>query len=122
MSDKNPDRRLTQQARALRKRATKEEQRLWHRVRGQRLDFKFRRQVPLCGYIVDFVCFEAKVVVELDGSHHAEPEHRAADRVRDATLQEAGFRVLRFRNRQIRESLDAVCEHIYAVCSKRGSG
>jgi very-short-patch-repair endonuclease len=122
MSDENPDKRMTPQARALRRRATDEEHLLWRRVRGRRLDFKFRRQVPLCGYIVDFVCFEKKVVVELDGRHHAEPEHRAADRVRDATLQEAGFRVLRFRNRQIRESLDAVCEHIHAVCSKRESG
>ena len=119
MSDRNSDKNLTQHARALRKRATNEEQMLWHRVRGQRLDFKFRRQVPLCGYIVDFACFETKVVVELDGSQHAEPDHRAADRARDATLENAGFRVLRFRNRQIHESLDAVCEHIYAVCRNR---
>ena len=92
---------------------------LWRRVRARRLTYKFRRQVPLCGFIVDFACFEKKVVVELDGSQHAEPDHRAADRARDTTLEDAGFRVLRFWNRDIHESLDAVCEHIYAVCSTR---
>lgn len=83
------------------------------------MTYKFRRQVPLCGYIVDFVCFETKVVVELDGSQHAEPGHRAADQKRDAILQDAGFRVLRFWNHQIHRALDDVCEHIYAVCERR---
>lgn len=83
------------------------------------MTYKFRRQVPLCGYIVDFVCFEKKVVVELDGSQHAEPDHRAADRVRDETLKDAEFCVLRFWNRQIHESLDAICRQIYAVCAQR---
>ena len=119
MSKRQNKKTLTQLARRLRKRATKEERMLWSRVRGRRMTYKFRRQVPLCGYIVDFVCFEKKVVVELDGSQHAEPDHRAADRVRDETLQEAGFRVLRFWNRQVHASLDDVCQEIYAVCERR---
>lgn len=114
--DKNE---LTPLARTLRKRATEEERLLWRHLRGRRMGFKFRRQTLLCGYIVDFVCFEKKVVIELDGSQHAETAHRTADKIRDARLRAAGFRVLRFWNRQVRESLDAVREHIYEVCRSR---
>ena len=83
------------------------------------MTYKFRRQVPLYGFIVDFVCFKTKVIVELDGSQHAEPSHRAADQERDATLGEAGFLVLRFWNRQIHSALDDVCEQIYLTCERR---
>lgn len=112
-------RKLAPLARQLRKQATEEEKMLWHHLRGQRLGWKFRRQTPLCGYIVDFVCFEKKVIIELDGSQHAETSHRSADEVRDEALHAAGFRVLRFWNHQVRESPDAVLENIYEVCNNR---
>lgn len=107
---------LTTSARTLRKRSTAPEQHLWRALRARRLGFKFRRQVPLCGYVVDFVCFEAKLVVELDGSQHASKGVQAADRVRDARLEEAGFQVMRFWNHEIYEDMETVLEQIYAMC------
>ena len=109
----------TDLARTLRKRATTAERILWHRLRGSQLGVKFRRQVPLEGYIVDFVCFEKKVVVELDGSQHAAPVHRQRDAQRDAMLERLGFRVLRFWNHEIYDSLDAVLNGIYETCARR---
>ena len=87
---------VTTAARTLRKHLTEPERRLWSALRARRTGFKFRRQVPLGGYVVDFACFEAKVVVELEGSQHASEQGQRADRVRDARIAAAGFRVLRF--------------------------
>lgn len=103
---------LTQNARALRQRSTEAERRLWRALRARRLEYKFRRQVPLRGYIVDFLCIKQRVVIELDGSQHATPEGRAADAERDANLAEAGFRMLRFWNHEIFEELPVVLERI----------
>lgn len=75
----------------------------------------------MCGYVVDFVCFEAKVVVEVDGSQHASAAGRGADAVRDAWLAEAGFRVLLFWNHQVERELPVVLEQIYSVCGDPGS-
>lgn len=112
---------LTTTARTLRKQSTEPEQRLWRALRSRRLGFKFRRQVPLCGYVVDFVCFEASLIVELDGSQHASKGGQAADRVRDARLEEAGFQVMRFWNHEIYEDMETVLEQIYAMCTREAS-
>ncbi len=73
------------------------EARLWHEIRAKRLDgWKFRRQVPIKDYVADFVCFEARLIVEVDGPLHKEPENRLRDAERDAVLRREGFRVLRF--------------------------
>jgi very-short-patch-repair endonuclease len=91
-----PDQRRTF-AKRLRSRQSIPETRLWHELRGTRLDgWKFRRQVPLEQYIVDFVCFEARLIVEVDGPLHDRPESVLADAARDAVLHQKGFRVLRF--------------------------
>jgi len=79
-------------------------------LRGRRLDrIKFRRQVPIGNYIADFVCLDAKLVVEIDGSQHAELDY---DRVRDAELKARGFRVLRLWNDDVLHDLNAVCDTI----------
>lgn len=109
----------TNLARRLRQRATKAERILWRHLRGRQLRFKFRRQVPLQGYIVDFACFEKKVIVEVDGSQHAAAVHRQRDEQRDATLKGLGFTVLRFWNHEIYDSLDAVLNGIYETCARR---
>ena len=111
----------TQVARLLRKRSTETERRLWSALRARQMDFKFRRQVPVCGYVVDFACFERKVVVELDGSQHASEDGRADDAARDARLAEAGFRVLRFWNHQVYDELTVVLEQIYGLCAATDS-
>ncbi len=102
---------LLQNAKNLRRNLTPHEQMLWQNLRNGRLQkFKFKRQQPLGSYIVDFVCFEAKLVIELDGIQHANT--RAADAVPDAWLNTEGYTVLRFWNNELTENLEGVLEAI----------
>jgi very-short-patch-repair endonuclease len=87
-----------QRARALRRTAPSTERRLWALLRNRRLDgLKFRRQVPIGRYVVDFACLRHRLVIEADGPFH-EPQ---ADAIRDAWLASQGFRVLRFSNEEV---------------------
>jgi len=86
-----------ERAKQLRKNFTDAERALWRVLRSRQLaGYKFRRQQPLGPYIVDFVCFEARLVVEIDGGQHGEEEQLAHDSKRTAWLQNENFRVLRF--------------------------
>ncbi|HWH78357.1 MAG TPA: endonuclease domain-containing protein [Candidatus Binatus sp.] len=101
-------------ARTLRHNATDAEKLLWRRIRSWQLDgLKFRRQQPLGNYIVDFACMAKKVVIELDGGHHAEQSDY--DAKRDAWLCEQGFTVLRFWNHDVLENIESVAEKIYQI-------
>ena len=80
---------------------------------------KFRRQHPFEDCILDFVCLEAKIVIEVDGGHHA--EQSAADQQRTQLLQQAGFRVLRFWNNQVLNEFDAVRQKIWDELSANPS-
>lgn len=93
---------------------------MWFLLRDRRLAaFKFRGQVPICRYVADFACFEAKLVVELDGSQHA---GSLRDKLRDAELARRGFEVLRFWNRDLFLERDAVLNAIVvAVDGSSGS-
>jgi len=103
---------LTKKARLLRKTQTDVEHILWQHLRGkQLLNCKFRRQVPFAPYIVDFVCLEQKLIIELDGSQHIEQQDY--DDKRSAFLAEQGFKVLRFWNNEVIENLEGVLETIY---------
>jgi very-short-patch-repair endonuclease len=96
-------------ARTLRRNQTDLERKLWYILRGRRFHaHKFRRQQPIGPYIADFVCFERKLVIELDGSQHAAPAHVVADRARTAFLESQGFRVLRFWNLDFIQNRDGV--------------
>src|SRR3954449_12977939 len=98
-------------ARDLRKNMTDTERHLWHRLRQRQLDgCRFRRQAPIGPYIVDFVCFERGLVIELDGGQHAERRERDDERTR--RLNSQGFRVLRYWNHELFEDLDAILEAI----------
>ena len=78
---------------------TRAEDLFWQQVRAGRFHgYKFKRQVPIAPYIVDFLCAAARVVVELDGAPHDTPEQKAHDKARDAFLRRQGFEVLRFPN------------------------
>jgi very-short-patch-repair endonuclease len=91
--------RLRSFAKEQRSMLTRAEEVFWREVRGGRFHgFKFKRQVPIAAYIVDFLCVAAKVVIELDGEPHQSPERRNADAARDHRLREKGFIVLRFSN------------------------
>jgi len=107
-------------ARELRRNTTDAERRLWTRLRYRQLGHKFRRQQPIGTYIVDFVCLEKRVVVELDGGQHAEQVE--SDKARTNWLNNEGFTVLRFWNNEILESLDAVVEVIWNNLKAWGSG
>ncbi|MEI2736254.1 MAG: DUF559 domain-containing protein [Rhodoblastus sp.] len=106
--------RLTPIAQRLRREATKAERILWRAInRGQIEGFKFRRQVPLCGYIVDFACHEARLVVELDGATHSTEDELAADADRQKKIEDEGYAVLRFRNAEVYDNLDGVIETMW---------
>ncbi|WP_313317779.1 endonuclease domain-containing protein [Stenotrophomonas sp.] len=102
---------LRKRARALRNTPTDAEDRLWQQLRRRQLaGFRFRRQMPLGGYIADFVCLEARLIVELDGGQHL--EQRAYDQRRTEMLQSLGFRLLRYWNDEVLQGMPAVLEDI----------
>ena len=110
-------------AKEMRRVPTDAERQLWSRLRAKRLNgWKFRRQQPIGPYIADFVCMEAKLIVELDGSQHAESPR---DKARDSNLEERGFRILRLWNDDVIRDLESACATISAIwlssnrCSKR---
>jgi very-short-patch-repair endonuclease len=95
----------------LRSSQTNAEQRLWYYLRNRHFQgFKFRRQQTLQGYIVDFVCLERKLVIELDGGQHA--DQQTYDEIRTQKLQQEGFRVLRFWNNEVFTNIEGVLEVI----------
>jgi len=98
----------TRLSRSLRKTMTEEEARLWVVLRHD-FNEKFRRQEPIGPYIVDFVCYEHRLIIEVDGVQHAESER---DQKRDAYLADVGFRVLRVWNGDVMHGLDLVTDWI----------
>ncbi|MDD4962614.1 MAG: endonuclease domain-containing protein [Gallionella sp.] len=108
-------------AKTLRSHQTDAELQLWYHFRAHRfLDFKFKRQKPIGNYIVDFVCLEKKLIVELDGGQHG--GQMQYDQVRDAWLRDQGYQVLRFWNNDVMQQLESVLEAILiALASKSPS-
>jgi very-short-patch-repair endonuclease len=97
-------------SRGLRRNATIAEQRLWYRLRSRSLyGMKFVRQEPIGSYIVDFVCREKRLIIEVDGGQHAENER---DVVRDQWFRDHGYRVLRFWNNEVIQNIEGVLETI----------
>ena len=100
-------------ARKMRKAMTDAELKLWNEVRAHRLmGLSFRRQMPIAGYIVDFACPDKKLIVEIDGSQHAQAEAAAFDAARTAKLEAIGWTILRFWNDDVIRDIDNVCQHI----------
>ena len=105
--------RLRRFAKSMRRNETPHERQLWGILRDRRFNgFKFRRQVPIGSYVVDFFCPAANLIVEVDGSQHADSN---ADRVRDEWLARAGYRVLRIWNSELNENRNGVGEAIWAA-------
>lgn len=103
--------RIRLHARALRKNPTDAERALWNGLRFWQIGgHKFRRQQPIGDYIVDFVCLEKKIIIEVDGGQHAEQEEY--DGARDAWLRDKGYSVLRFWNNDVLHNLDGVKDSI----------
>ena len=104
--------------RALRRAQTEHERLLWFLLRARRFaGFKFRRQHRIGDFIVDFVCLEVRVVIELDGGQHNDDP--SADRARDAALAQLGYAVLRFWNPDLIERREAVLGLIWRTCLER---
>lgn len=88
---------------------TEAEKKIWSKVRNKQLGVKFRRQQPIGNYVVDFVCFEKKLVIEIDGGEHFESKR---DKIRDKWFQEQGYKVLRFWNNDVLKHTDDVMQAI----------
>ena len=106
---------LKRYARELRSNSTDAERYLWFYLRAKHLGYKFKRQVPMSGYIVDFVCYQQRVVIELDGGQHQMAENY--DKQRTATLNALGFKVLRFWNHDVLQETDSVLSAIIEALS-----
>ena len=115
MPTRYPERQLSH-ARQLRRDMTNAEAMLWRALRGSRLNgVKFRRQVPVGPYIADFLCFQRRLIVELDGAPHDGEERKDRDATRDQWLREQGYRVLRFPNDLMLGGGDLVIDAIRAA-------
>ncbi len=102
---------IWKRARDLRNAATDAERHLWRYLRGRQLgNYKFRRQFPIAGFVADFACVEARLVIELDGGQHADQAEHDVERTRKIGL--TGYRVLRFWNNDVLLRTDAVVEQI----------
>jgi len=112
------DRRMTERSQELRKRATPQENHLWYDFLNT-YSVQFRRQRVFEGCIVDFYCPKAKLVVELDGMQHHDPQHKAYDAERTRWLQAHGMEVLRFDNRQVDKEFSLVCTQIDEAVKRR---
>ena len=103
-------------ARALRKRLTPQEVKLWIKLRETKaLGFHFRRQVPIGRYIVDFASFSARMIIEIDGGQHGMVDGIQLDRECDAFLRSQGFSVLRFWTSDVDRNLNGVMEAIFGA-------
>ena len=111
---------LTSNARTLRKNMTKQERHLWYDCLRY-CKPRFRRQELIGSYIADFFCHEAKLVIELDGSQHYEPEGMQKDAARTAYFHSLGIKVLRFSNADVDAKFDSVCQAVLQALEQCGA-
>ncbi len=110
---------IARHARDLRKEMTRTEVLLWSRVRHDQLNgLRIRRQHPIDRFIVDFFHAPSKLVIEIDGDVHVEPQQEAYDRERDAWFAEHGYRVVRFTNEDVMLRIDGVLARILELCEQ----
>jgi very-short-patch-repair endonuclease len=110
-------------AKQLRQTMTRAETLLWRHLKANRMDgVGFRRQTPIGSYVVDFVCFSSKLIIELDGESHDFEERQKSDQRRDAFFATEGFQVLRFTNERVMSNLEGVVEAIRQATSFGASG
>ena len=116
--DNRRNRELVDNARNLRREMTKEERHLWYDYLRHH-PAKFRRQAVFGRFIVDFYCAKAKLVIELDGSQHYEPQNQRADQIRTEYLEKFGVTVIRIANTDVTRNFRGVCEYIDCIVQKR---
>ena len=115
------EKKLKPLSRRLRREMTDTERLLWSRLQRRQLGgTQFYRQKPLSGFIVDFYCPSARLVIEVDGGQHYEPEQQSYDLERSRMLEAMNLRVMRFDNLDVLRNIEDVLEQIYrVVCEKR---
>jgi len=110
-------RQTTNVVRKLRNQMTEAEKAVWYFLRSKQLSgSKFRRQEPIGNYIVDFVCFSVKLIIEIDGGQHAD-ETLEQDKIRDEWLSSQGFAILRFWNNEVLQNREGVFDRIGKLCA-----
>ena len=109
---------LTALARENRKNPTKAENKIWQEVLRMRqfAEYKFLRQKPIGGYIVDFYCSELRLVIEIDGDSHTEAVEY--DAVRTAVLESLGLKVVRFTNDEVLRNIEGVYDELTRKCGQ----
>jgi very-short-patch-repair endonuclease len=116
-----PGQRVTKEklerARELRHEMTPAENTLWQELRGNKLGVHFRRQQVIAGFIVDFYCHKAGLVIELDGGVHDEETQKESDARKDKALNELGLRIIRFRNEEVLKDISQVVGRIRELIS-----
>jgi very-short-patch-repair endonuclease len=106
-------------ARELRNQPADAEKRLWHFLRAEKLrGYKFRRQAAIGSYVVDFVCFSVRLIIEFDGPQHLEADAARHDEQRTSWLRSRGFRLIRFRNQELDESIHGVVDAIASALAE----
>ena len=106
-------------AKELRHNMTKEELKLWNILKNRQLfNLKFRRQVPIGNYIIDFLCLEKNLIIELDGGQHNKPENVEYDNERTNYLNNLGYKVIRFWNDEVWNNFEGVIERIIREVSE----
>ena len=118
--DNRRNHKLVENARNLRREMTKEERHLWYDYLRDH-PAKFRRQAVFGKYIADFYCAKAKLVIELDGSQHYEPQNQRVDQVRTEYLETFGVTVIRIANTDVMRNFRGVCEYIDGLIQSRSS-
>ena len=106
-------------ARQLRRQMTLPEVLLWQQLRGRPNGFRFRRQFPIAGYVLDFACLERRLAIEVDGEVHAMGDRPERDGKRDAMLTDLGFETLRIAAVDVLKNLDGVLQYVIASCESR---
>ncbi len=99
-------------AKEMRHQPTEAEHLLWQHLRAKRTGFKFRRQHPVFNYIPDFMCLEKKLIIEVDGGYHNDPEQQLLDKERTDYLKQNGYQVLRFTNNEVLSDANKVITQI----------
>ena len=98
-----------QKARELRNNMTKQEQKIWSFLKNRKFyGYRFLRQYPIGNYIVDFICRSKKIIIEIDGGQHNEPQNIEYDTTRTNFLEAKGYKVIRFWTNDIDKNLDGV--------------
>ena len=109
----------TRRAKAFRRVMTSAERKLWYALRAHRFEgLGFRRQVPLGRYVLDFVCHDRALVVEVDGGQHFSSSQAHRDRIRDRWLMTQGYRVVRIANNEVLTNLESVVDYLLSVLAE----